>query len=351
MQNRYDFPLFYWHLELASKCALECPRCPRTGPENKTKYQITEMPLDKLKLIFTPDLLKNEVKRILLCGGQGDPIYYSKLFEFISYVKEQNRLTEIVIITNGSHRKKEWWQTLSSLLEPCDSIVFSVDGWDHESNIKYRKGSDYDSIMLGLDTMLKGQATVHWSTIVFSFNQDRLSQIENMAKQKGVHYFHISRSTKFGSFWAGPDGVDHLMPREEFLVNEGPYVKKVSSLNLKKVELHDLKSMVLARQKDTGLVTPGCMSGHKGLYIDASGLLYPCSWISHPFDMPLQQGQKNLWLEKRNQFNVFERTLEEVLNDSVWDELFDSWKEPKKLYATCKEKCACMKSKADQPRP
>jgi MoaA/NifB/PqqE/SkfB family radical SAM enzyme len=344
MQNRYNFPLFYWHLELASKCALECPRCPRTGPENKSKYQVTEMPLEKLKLIFTPELLKDEVKRILLCGGQGDPIYYSKLFEFISYVKQHNRRTEIVIITNGSHRKKEWWQTLSNLLDPYDSIVFSVDGWDQESNSKYRKGSDYESIMLGLETMLAGQATVHWSTIIFSFNQDHLSQIENIVKQKGVHYFHRSQSTKFGTYWADVDGVDHLMPRKEFLVNDGPYVKSVTALNPKKAEYHDLKSMISQRQKNIGLISPGCLSGDKGLYIDASGLLYACSWISHPFDMPLQQGQKNLWLKQRSQFNVFERSLEEVLNDSVWNELFESWKDPKKLYATCKEKCACISS-------
>jgi MoaA/NifB/PqqE/SkfB family radical SAM enzyme len=339
VENKYGFPLFYWHLELASKCALSCPRCPRTGPENQHKYAVTEMPLEKLQSIFTPELLKSEVKKFMLCGGQGDPIYYSKLHEFIEYVRTQNSQIEFLIVTNGSYRKKEWWEKLSSLLTEEDRIVFSIDGWDQESNEKYRKGSDFESIMQGLEVMTKGRANVHWSTIVFSFNQDHLSRIRDLAVSKGVHHFEVSRSTKFGSAWAGADGVDQLQPREEFLVSSGPYIRAAKTLRPSQKK-HSIVPLVNERKKQIGVLVPGCISGERGLYVDASGYLYSCSWISHPYDMQLNPGQKNIWLSEKEKFNVFERGLNSVLNDSVWEQLFATWTSQEKLYRICAEKCA-----------
>ena len=342
MVNKYNFPLFYWHLELASKCALECPRCPRTGPDNKSKYQVTEIPFEKLKNIFSPELLKKEVKKLLLCGGQGDPIYYSKLIEFIGYVKEHNSEIELVLVTNGSYRPVTWWQQLAQVLNSRDHVVFSVDGWDQESNEQYRKGSNFASIMTGLEEILKSTATIHWSTIVFSFNQDKLVDIEKLAFEKGVHYFHRAQSNKFGGAWADQTGVDTLMPRNEFLINQGPYIKTLKDLHGHK-DLKDAMETEVKNRKSvfsTEVLTPGCMAGERGLYIDASGIFYPCSWISHPYDMPLKPEQKNIWLTERSRLNIFENGLEKVINDEIWEGLFSSWKSDNKMYATCSEKCS-----------
>lgn len=343
IQNKYNMPLFYWHLELASKCALACPRCPRTGPENKHKYNVTEMPLENLKKIFTPELLKTEVKKIMLCGGQGDPIYYSQLHEFIEYVKIYNPTLRFVIITNGSYRKKDWWEKLASLLTEHDRIVFSIDGWDQQSNEIYRRGSNFESIMEGLGVMARSKAVIFWSTIIFKFNQDKLSDIENLAKSKGVHYFHAVRSTKFGPHWADETGQDPLQPRDEFLLATGPYSRNEKVLT--EIQMKDpISDLIKERQKSfpEGLIHPACKSGERGLYVDASGYMYACSWISHPYDMPMKPGQDNVWISQTHRFNVFERPLEAVINDQVWEQLFNTWKHKENLYPVCAEKCSAI---------
>ncbi|MGZ3692454.1 MAG: hypothetical protein ACXVAX_13180, partial [Pseudobdellovibrio sp.] len=261
---------------------------------------------------------------------------------FISYIKENNSEIEIVIVTNGSYRPPTWWRELAKVINHRDHVVFSIDGWDQESNAQYRKGSNFASIMQGLDEILKSSATVHWSTIVFKFNQDKLEDIEKLAFDKGVHYFHRSQSNKFGARWADHTGSDPLMPRNEFLINRGPYVKTLKDLHGHR-ELKDaMAAEVLSRKArfSTDVLTPGCMAGERGLYMDTSGIFYPCSWISHPYDMPLKPEQKNIWLTDRSRLNIFVNGLEQVINDTVWEGLFDSWKHENKMYATCSEKCS-----------
>lgn len=279
----------------------------------------------------------------MLCGGQGDPIYYSHLHEFIEYVKSHNPTLRFVIITNGSYRNREWWEKLSTLLTEDDRIVFSIDGWDQQSNEIYRRGSNFDSIMEGLEVMTKSKAVIFWSTIIFKFNQDRLDEIENLAKSKGVHYFHLVRSTKFGAPWADESGQDPLQPRDEFLVGTGPYSRKEKPLS--EVQKKDpIAELVKKRQKlfPEGVMRPGCKSGEHGLYVDASGYMYACCWISHPYDMPLKQGQDNIWISQKDRFNVFDRPLEDVINDQVWEQLFNSWKQKENLYSVCAEKCSAI---------
>jgi hypothetical protein len=62
-------PQFYWHLELSKKCALKCPRCPRT--EYPQMYSPTELNLQFVQKILPVERLRSS-ERILLCGGEGD---------------------------------------------------------------------------------------------------------------------------------------------------------------------------------------------------------------------------------------------------------------------------------------
>ena len=76
---------WHFHIEISSKCTLRCPRCPRQEvPDGLIN---TELTLDFLKRIFTPDFIKKRLEKITFCGDDGDPIYAHDLVPVIEYIK------------------------------------------------------------------------------------------------------------------------------------------------------------------------------------------------------------------------------------------------------------------------
>ena len=342
MRNRYDFPLFHWHLEISSKCALACPRCPRTGPQNREKYQVTQHSLSFIREVFPENFIRTFMKRIILCGGQGDPIYNTELFAIIRHFKSASPQLKISIVTNGSHKSTEWWSHLAAELNEQDDIVFSVDGWDHDSNIQYRVNSDFSSILVGIREMVKSKAEVHWSTIVFKFNEDKIERIKALARSLGVSYFHLVFSTKFDGVWKNASGLDSLKPNVYNLSQLSSYQKRIQPLNPKGTNSPRITTYVRRRheqykKESIRSFVPRCMTGERGLYVDASGILYPCSWISHPFDQP--DPQRNFFLIHRKEIDLNKNSLENVLNNPVWDKFFTTWQDDRDLYSECRQKC------------
>ena len=143
---------WHFHIEISSKCTLRCPRCARQ--EVPDSLVNTELDLEFFKRNFTPEFIKANVEKITFCGDDGDPIYAHDLIAVIQYIKSIKPV-EIVIITNGSHKKVSWWKELGQALTGVDSIHFSIDGFNNESNNLYRVNSNYNSIIDGIETVRK----------------------------------------------------------------------------------------------------------------------------------------------------------------------------------------------------
>ena len=351
--------IFYWHLELSSKCALKCPRCPRT--ERPGQYKVTEMNLKFIKKLFPPERLFY-VEKILLSGGQGDPIYCDDFIKIIRYFKETKEDLQLCITTNGSYKKRAWWQEVAQILNENDIVIFSVDGWDQKSNTRYRVNSDFESIVKGLKILRQynPKVIITWSTIIFKFNQHKMDDIKNLAESLGVDAFNVVRSGLFGSSrsnYIDPKlGYDPLEPDKEFtenLTNRGFYVHFTKRQALKTIR--PLIFKLMAKYQDTyksSFVIPLCRIGERGLYIDAEGILYPCSWISHPFDLKSSKRrnksiawEKSLWVEHKDHFNLNKHSLEEILSSPFWKKLQCSWLDSKKAFVECENYCHFSESK------
>lgn len=356
MNNQFGHSLFYWHFEVSSKCSLQCPRCPRT--EKMGKYKITELSLDFFKKNFTEDFIRKEMDKVLFCGGQGDPIYCKEFLEIVSYFKTAKPEISVFIVTNGSYKTKKWWTDLNSILNEYDSITFSIDGWDDKSNNEYRVNSDFASILTAIEVMTTGKAVTRWSTILFKFNQEKIEHIENMAKSLGVNYFDLTFSMLFGSnnsTWIDPGlGYDPLEPDEHYVSHYGRHTRYYKELNFKELKISDaLKekseyyhNIWLERSKDLQ-VLPLCMTNNRGKYVDAEGIMYPCSWVSHPFGERRSKfrdkvvyWKDSMWVANKSKFDLNLRSLEEVLNDeTIWKPLIDGWQSEKKCFVECEQKC------------
>ena len=83
-------------------------------------------------------------KVINFCGNNGDPIYHTNFIELCNKLKNNNNT--IHIVTNGSAKTQNWWESLTTTLNEYDTITFSIDGLEDTNHI-YRKNAKWNSIM------------------------------------------------------------------------------------------------------------------------------------------------------------------------------------------------------------
>lgn len=320
---------WHFHIEISSKCTLACPRCARQ--EVPDSLVNTELDLEFFKRNFTPEFITANVEKITFCGDDGDPVYAHDLIPVIEYIKSVKPV-EIVIVTNGSHKKIQWWIQLGNLLDANDSVHFSIDGYDNISNNLYRINSNYDSIIAGLQTLrVTSRCKIVWAAIAFKFNEDKLDFMQQFAKQLGVDRFQITRSTKFGSVYPSYGADDPLQPSVKFVSSSQRFERDIVPLtdagNPAPVSLTNLK--LFDRVKTSNGVRPLCEIGNKGLYIDARGRLFPCCWVANRYSHNTE------WQEIACNFDLNKRNLNECLNDEFWIKEFQTYK-----WQECQTKCA-----------
>lgn len=351
---KYPWQLYHWHFEVSGKCTLKCPRCPRndTAP---VPWMNKELDLEFFKRTLPPELLKTQVKRITMCGDVGDPIYASEYLDIIRYIKEHNPKIHVYTITNGSYRKESWWREFASISNEYDTVNFSVDGYDQSSNNLYRVGSDWESIMTGMRIMCQeSSAFVYWALIVFSFNQDYLSQIEQQARVIGCDGLQLTYSTKFGSKYGETYGgdKDSLEPRAEFISSTHRYERHFVQLTDRNQSYKDYlqlnqKKFIEVQQTHNTFITPMCAIGNRGLYVSADGVLHPCSWVSFPY-VSMSTDRKTIDFKNsfhqvyRDKLNLKTRSLTDVLDDPIWSKLFDSFDDLSRAWVECEQKCNCQ---------
>lgn len=319
---------WHFHIEISSKCTLRCPRCARQEvPDGLVN---TELDLEFFKRNFTPEFINANVEKITFCGDDGDPIYAHDLIAVIEYIKSVKPV-EIVIVTNGSHKKYTWWSTLGKLLDSTDSVHFSIDGYDNASNNLYRVNSDYDSIITGLQTLrTTSRCKITWAAIAFKFNEEHLGVMQEFAKSLGVDQFQITKSTKFGSVYPTYGVDDPLQPSVKYVSSSHRFEREIKVLSAacdqQPISFTNLK--LFNQTKSRSGVTPLCEIGNKGLYIDARGRLFPCCWVANRYN------HNSDWQQLANNFNLNTRTLIDVLADPFWAAEFQTFK-----WQECQTKC------------
>jgi MoaA/NifB/PqqE/SkfB family radical SAM enzyme len=319
---------WHFHIEISSKCTLRCSRCARQEVPNGLVN--TELDLEFFKRNFTPEFVLANVEKITFCGDDGDPIYAHDLIPVIEYIKSIKPV-EIVIITNGSHKKSSWWIQLAQLLDSNDSVHFSIDGYDNASNNLYRVNSDYQSIIAGIEALRHNSGCkIIWAAIAFKFNEEKLDYMQDLAQQLGVDVFQVTKSTKFGSVYPSYGSNDLLQPSAKFVSSTHRFEREVVALSeageWQTIPLTNLK--LFNQTKSRNSVTPLCEIGNKGLYIDARGRLFPCCWVANRYN------HNSDWQQLANNFDLHNRTLTNAIADPFWNTEFQTFK-----WQECQNKC------------
>ncbi len=283
-----------------------------------------EVSLADFKSGFPIDVLSN-IEHFIFCGDIGDPIYATEFLEIIEYVK-QNSDVRIRIVTNGSYKKTIWWQRLGCLLDHHDQVTFSIDGWDNASNNQYRINSDFDSILTGIKSLrASSECCIQWSAIYFSFNQDKIADMREMAKSLGCDNFKTVKSSKFDGRYAY-NNIDFLKPADNLVASTLVYEVEVSTLRTNKY------ASVSSKQPTVAHKWARCLKHEKDLFIGVDGLVVPCPWFNNGY-------QYNDFVTKnRDRLSIKNRPFFEIINDTnLWAELIDSFDtNPLEI---CKLKC------------
>jgi hypothetical protein len=199
------------------------------------------------------------------------------------------------------------------------------------------------------------RAHVTWAAIVFAFNQDHLLAIEDLARQYGCDSLQITKSIKFGSRFSSyntENKFDALEPRSEHVSQSGRYERYSIQLsnrilnNTNYIQTNKtLWKKTIEEYKDN-YVIPLCLIGNRGLYLNAAGQIYPCSWVAAPHNgrhSPVTgkhlKLEDSLFRRYEHLFDANTRTLEEIVNDPVWEKLFESWNKKEGSFIECEEKC------------
>jgi MoaA/NifB/PqqE/SkfB family radical SAM enzyme len=320
---------WHFHIEISSKCTLQCPRCARQEVPNSLVN--TELDLAFFKRNFTPEFVLDHVDKITFCGDDGDPVYAHDLIHVIDYIK-RIKPVEIVVVTNGSHKKTQWWQDLGLVLTECDTVHFSIDGWDNVSNNLYRVNSDFDSIVTGIKALRSvSRCQLIWAAIAFKFNEQQLDTMKTLAQTLDMDTFQLTHSTKFGSIYSGYGQNDPLEPSADYVSNSLRFERAVTQLSNREFKrtVNEKNIKLYKSVSEHNGIRPLCEIGNKGLYIDARGRLFPCCWVANRYSHNLE------WQQLADGFNLHNRTLADAIADDFWDNTFKKFE-----WQECQAKCA-----------
>jgi len=304
----------HWHVELSSICTLKCPRCPRAEvPESLLNRQLS---LAFFKHQLGADVVQ-QIRKITFCGNDGDPIYCREFLEICEWLKQTSPSIELVIITNGSYKTPQWWQSLAGILTNRDEIHWSLDGWDQASNEKYRVNSNWQSIQQGIQEFFTHNSATYrvCDSIAFNFNQHQLEHMKTLAKEQNFDCFQLTKSTKFGSKYPSAYGTrDLLEPSDSALVASAHrYERVVTALTSKVRPGQELRIEFQKRATQLGNYSGICMIGNKGVFLNSRGEFYPCCWTANRYE------HNSNWHQlAESQFNLNHRTFNEILQDPFW---------------------------------
>ena len=262
------------HIELTTKCNARCPMCMRNyrGVDYNSGYPDTELTLEDIQHILTPDILKT-IDHVNFNGNLGDFSLAKDGAEIVQYLVAHN--ITIGINTNGSLRPKSWWQKLAS---PQVTIGFALDGLA-DTHARYRQDTDWNRIIENAQAYIAAGGRAIWRFVPFDHNRHQEAECRTLAKEMGFISFEniydgrdsgpvYTRTGEF-SHWLGPAG-------------DPPPIKDMLQSH---ITWYDSKTVKIP--KDTDTLNLRCRHKMaKEIYLAADGTVYPCCYLGfYPLSM------------------------------------------------------------------
>ena len=324
MDNSFKFldsPIQSFNIEGTNWCYLKCSACDRTIRKDHVKKR-NDLSYSIFERFITNDLVDVDLKKVAFnfCGIYGDNLYHPEILDIFKLIKSKG--SRISLETNGSYKTADFWNELKTILTPYDTVTFSVDGLE-DTNHLYRKGSSWKHIIEAMEICGDSNIDTEWKYIVFKQNQHQIETAKQLAKKLKINTFLLRYSGRFLK-------DDPLLPDPEYIGLQQKHWDAV-----KKSKLQDNLDQDIT-------ILPRCTTG-KNIGITNEGLVLPCLTF---------HSISNLWIEKnKERLSLKNRSFLDIVNDSVWYELKELWKQPSKSPFICSKYCGVPKQDAKNLTP
>lgn len=203
----------FFVVELTNRCNLRCPACPW---HTCMKREIRDISLEEYRIIL--DKISPYAEAVCFYV-MGEPFLNQHLELIISETHKRGIRT--IISTNGMLLKENMpWIFEVGL----DYIQVALDGFTAESHEAYRKGSDFNQIMQGLNLISvkkkEGGYTkpeIALQTLVNRYNEQEITRIEEYAQKSGftfhtkkMHYGREKKIQEINEKQFKPSSSDYL---------------------------------------------------------------------------------------------------------------------------------------------
>lgn len=207
MLNVYD-------ISITTYCQLFCAGCQRNDEDGNflNQFEQQHMPVDTFsKIMDQVDTMNNNY--LQLCGELGDPMMHPKVDAIIERaLKKQNMVR---INTNGALRNANWYAELAK--NKSVEIHWGIDGLDHETNDKYRRGANFAKAWDNMTTWFNNGGQGEWHFILFSWNLHQVPDVARLARD----VFKCKVTYKITPSNSGKDGIQpHLMEQAKEMVKK-----------------------------------------------------------------------------------------------------------------------------------
>jgi sulfatase maturation enzyme AslB (radical SAM superfamily) len=191
----------YYDISITTYCQLFCAGCQRNDQDNNLRPEIEQQHMSD----ETFDMIIEQIDKvdncdvIQFCGELGDPMMHPRIDRFIE--RATKSATKIIINTNAALRNPDFYEKWAK--DPREiHIEFGIDGLDHETNDKYRRGANFKKAWENMTTWFKHTKRGSWHFILFEWNMHQVPEVARIAKEIGCKVtYKITKSD------TGKDGI------------------------------------------------------------------------------------------------------------------------------------------------
>lgn len=194
MNNFYD-------ISITTYCQLFCAGCQRNDENNnwRNEFEQQHMSDETFDMIIDQIAKVGKCDVIQFCGELGDPMMHPRIDRFIESAIQNCKM--VIINTNAALRNPDFYEKWAK--DPREiHIEFGIDGLDHETNDKYRKGANFKKAWENMTTWFQHTSKGSWHFILFEWNMHQVPEVARIAKEMGAKVtYKITESD------TGKDGI------------------------------------------------------------------------------------------------------------------------------------------------
>lgn len=337
------------HIELTNLCNAACPICPRfwgSTPITRPGLEPTSITLRQFKEWFSPEFLRTQVQRVMLCGNQGDPFACKDIIPILEYITAYlPKNMSLVTHSNGGLRKPEIWKRAGELLQGAEKwyMWFSIDGLE-DTNHLYRRNVNWTTLMQNVNAFMSAGGQAYWDLLVFKHNEHQIDEIRKLSKELGFLGTRVKNPD--GVYWDNKIQVRGVYDKNGMLehyleaatdpqyVNAPAGAQRNPQLPSSKIDIPENKAVNYSEEdytvfQDYDITCKSLLENGSEIMIQCDGLVLPCCyigeiWSSGRTDSAKMQLQE-MW--DINQLNLTKNSFSSIVN-YLDQTIMKSWNQP-----------------------